>query len=101
MVSIYEEIRVLEAVKFLGQSDTSIKVNSNEMYSAIFRKLDVKSEDFIRTHNYYMTKPKVLSDIFEKVEENLHERKARITAESEGATEASDTTLKYDLPIKH
>ena len=84
MVSIYEDIRVLEAVKFVGRNDTNIVVDSDQMYLSILQKHGATQEQFDSSHNYYITKPFILSDIYEKVEENLHERKARVDAKSEG-----------------
>jgi len=84
MVAIYEDIRILEAAIFVGRSDTNININSDRMYKSIYEKHGTNSLMFDSSHNYYISKPFILADIFEKVEENLHERKARVDAKAEG-----------------
>ena len=84
MIAIYEDIRVLEAAKFVGRSDTTINIDSDRMYKSIYKKHGTNYLEFDSSHKYYISKPFLLSDIFEKVEENLHERKARVDAKAEG-----------------
>lgn len=94
MVQVYEEIRVLEAIKFIGNNDTALRVDSDAYYAAIFKKFNVDKEAFEKTHQYYLVRPNELAEIYEKVEENLHERKAKVNAESDGAPEVKEITVK-------
>lgn len=84
MVKIYEDIRILEGAKFTARSDTSLKIDSDAMYLTIMEKNKTTADKFKESHDYYITKPYYLAEIFEKVEENLHERKARADAQANG-----------------
>ena len=84
MISIYEDIRVLEGAKFVLKTDTSSKIDSDGIYYSIFKNHGTTKGMFDSSHNYYIEKPFILSNIYEKVEENLHERKARVDAKLEG-----------------
>jgi hypothetical protein len=85
MANIYADIRVIDAANYhYTHYDTLPENFTDDLMSSTFAKYEVTQEEFMKSHEHYLTDVHALQRIYEKVEIMLQERKARVETHSEG-----------------